>query len=120
MWTATITRKDFEGGTLRLIVLFNNGTRTVEETFFLRRGNELDSLIKNRIAELTALDTAEAGLTLGVYTPTPDVVVPQTPLQIALSNLNRLQNLVNLGIIKTTDTEYVNALAAAKTAYSAP
>lgn len=118
MWSSNILRKDFESGNLRVIVEYTDGRKTFSETEYIRRAGEIDARIKTRLKELEAIDAVDASLVIGPFTPTPDTPQTQTPLQIALAELARLEALVRSGIIQETDTEYIAALTAAKTAYA--
>lgn len=118
MWSATITRKDFDNGLLRVIVVFSDGVRSCEETYNLRRGPELDSFIKSRLIELNALDTFASSLSIGAYTPQIDVAAPPNPLTTALRELREVHELVSIGVLKDTDQEVIDALTAAKIEYN--
>lgn len=117
MWTATITKKDFDKGRLRVFVDFTDGNRTTEEEFSLKTGNELNALVQNRLSELESLSAAETAISEGVFTPSNPPSVPQSVLSAALSDLSRIKNLIDLGVIDKASSEAVNALNAAKQAY---
>ena len=115
MWTANIQKKDFSNGTLRVIVRYENDTDSFEETYYLKAANEIENNIRSRLSQLASFETVS--IPLGPYVPQPVAVSQNTPLQIALSNLNRLKTLVDVGVIKDTDTVYQAALLTAKEQY---
>lgn len=81
MWTATITGKDRIEGSLRIRVLFTNGTNQVEE-LYLSPNPDLTWLkrqVKARIDQLVSMDIFDTNLTLGSFdsTPTPESIPTQ-------------------------------------------
>lgn len=112
MWTATIIKKDFTEGQLRVIVLFTDSGNSFEETYFLRTGEELDSLIQGRIDHAEKLSIFE--LSLGTYT-TPEKTAPiVNEKDAAIFKLRQLKDLVLLGALKEDDKQVLDAIASVK------
>lgn len=86
MFTASITSKDFFNGEVKVEVSFFQDTQDAQpftETFRPRSEAELDSLIKNRILILNQMETFSDNITVGEYTPAPELE-PVTPTQSEL------------------------------------
>lgn len=123
MFTANITKKDFRLGTLQIVVEFSNGVpqETISQAFNITSQEDLDSKIETKIAELNALAALASAVKTGAWVK---VVKPKeepvlTPLQEAEAELYRLKNLIDLGVVKETDQEFVDAVTAYKTAANA-
>lgn len=119
MFTYTLSNKAIENGQNRITVDYTNGTVKCTETFFFSSKEDLDNRITKKIASLNKvveLDTAivTAGYVKTEPTPTP----APTPVQIAEQKLYDLKRLIELGVMKETDIEYVTAVTAYKTAIS--
>lgn len=110
MWTATIQEKNFKQGTAFINVGFSNGTESFSEVFEMRRGADLNGNITSRLAQLEDTQTFVDTLNLGAYTVPAIAKAEELPLQ----KLQRLQQLVTLGVIKDTDDEVIQAIVAVK------
>lgn len=112
MWNAEIKDKSIVQGELIVNVLFSNGTEEFNEVFNMRRGEDLNGNIISRLSQIEALTTFTEELELGAYTPLVKEIVDikEDPL-IAL---RKKKELVDLGVIKATDPDFVEALANVK------
>lgn len=119
MWASTIDRKDFSNGQFRVFVKYTDGAgSSFEEAYNLSNAENLNNTIRSRIDQLQAVEAFADTVTLGAYTPTPKPVIAASDYEIALAEVSRVKNLVSLGILKETDQEFVDAVAALKAEYS--
>lgn len=119
MYTAKIVDKKIENGSLLVNVNYTNGVTNFNVIYPVRSEKDLDNLIRSKLEELEALITLEATLTLGVYTPTAKetpIKTEPTPLELATETLYKLKEKINLGVLKETDQEFIDAVTAYKTA----
>lgn len=120
-FTYILSGKTIENGKNRITVDYDNGTVKCSETFFFSSKKELDDRITNKIAELENVVALDASIVTAGYVKSEkqeDPVIPLTPLQIAEAELYRLKNLIELGVMKESDPEFVAAVTAYKTASS--
>lgn len=117
MFTATITNKDFRGGVFQVTVQYLNGTDTFTEAYNILSEEDLDNRIGNKIDTLNRLLELETTLTIGEWTKkeTPAPVGP-TALEVARTKIYELKEKINLGVMKETDQEFIDAVAAYKLA----
>ena len=80
MWTAKIDRKDKSDGNPRVFVQYDKDDEHFEEMYTLRSLEELDSNIKNKLAELESLDDKFDKVQLGQYV-IRKTALPDAPVQ---------------------------------------
>lgn len=118
MWIATIHSKDFNNGTFRAFVKYSDGTNGFDDVITLSNQENLDATIRNRIKQLETTATFADSVPTGEFTPAPEPVKQQTQYELAIQEVNRVKNLVELGILKETDQEFVDAVTALKAEYA--
>lgn len=105
MWTATINEKRLAAGVLTVNVGYSNGTESFTEMYAVRSGPELNASLLSKINQLTALDVDAATLQLGSYTPIIYPIPQPDPKAEAISKVQDLKKLVDLGLAKDTDLQ---------------
>lgn len=118
MWTSTIKGKDFVNGQFRVSVEYTDGTNTFSEVHNLSNQENLDRTIRSRIAQLEATATFSTTVSTGPYTPSEEVKATPTAYDLAIQEVSRVKNLVELGILKETDKEFIDAITALKAEYA--
>ena len=116
-WTATVDRieKDPTNANIKVTFTITNGVDvTVTDCI---PGNDitpewLANLAAVRIAVYQAREDAIAALRVGPITPA--LAPPANPLLLALQRVARLKGLVDLGIKKPDDADYIAAVDEAK------
>jgi predicted transcriptional regulator len=116
MWTANIYKKDFSNGAYRVHVAYTDGTNKSDEVYSLANLLTLEGTVRNRLAQLNALATLITTIPTGPYTPPSST--PPTAYELAKTEVVRVQELVDLGVLTEQDQEYINAINALKTEYS--
>jgi len=117
-WTANITGKTYNSGTLNVTVAYSNGVSNFSEPIDLTGGDTtvLNTKIQGRLNTLNTTDAASTAVPTGPITPT---VTPSSQ-QLFITALRRFQSCqrgVSLGIIATTDKVYTDAFTNLKTLY---
>jgi hypothetical protein len=114
MFTATITKKSFAEGVMQVVVEFSNGTITFTRAFNINSADDLKRQVRNEITRLNELAELATTLPDGSYTPTE--TTPPAPTQAVLdkqewfpdfTRLERVQELVTLGVLTGTETAVV-------------
>lgn len=116
MFTYNLTDKAIENGQARVTFQFTDGTVTVSRTWIVTDEADIDRRIENEIASLDKAVALNGRLVKNNYVKAAPAVKVETPLELAEKNLYRLKNLINIGVMKETDQEFVDAVAAYKTA----
>lgn len=114
-WTASILRKERAGNVVRVVMAYTDGTSTLEEPLLLNGMEQpgyLDAQVRLRLAQLTALDTAQAQLAAGPYTPAaaPEdspAAVAQRAWIAGYRRYQRMRNAIALGLKTAADTDYL-------------
>jgi hypothetical protein len=115
MFTATTTKKDFRAGVFQVTVEFTNGEETIVEAFNINSEEDMNNKIGARLDTLNRLLELENTLVLGAWTKkAPDPAPEQTPLQLAEQAIWELKRKIELGVLKETDQEFVDAVTAYK------
>ena len=111
MYTATLKNRLIEGGRIRWVVEFSNGTDTITDSFNERKYQDLQKSVARRLAELNFVDTFTID---GVIDPTLPVTVTQTQAEIDRNQwlmdwrkLETANKLVQAGVIADTLPAYV-------------
>lgn len=121
MFTYTLSGKVIENGQNRITVDYTNETLKFSETFFFASKEELDSRITNTIARLKKVIALNSEIVIANYVkaekPT-EVVKEATPLELAEQVIWELKRKIELGVMKETDQEFVDAIEAYKIAAS--
>lgn len=118
MFTANITGKSFKGGVLQIVVSYTNGSETLQEAINVTSEANLNSQIAQRVEQLNQLEQLAVKVSVGAWTKPTEVTETLTELQIATQTLSDLKRLIELGVLKETDPEFVAAVVAYKTAAS--
>lgn len=116
MWSAKIASKDFKGGSLHVNVAYLKDTESFNEVYDVTNAFDLDRRIRNRLTQLEETDGFSKSLALGDYilAESKQTKTPLGEFNEKIGNLQRLKSLVDLGVIKQDDPEYISALAEAK------
>ena len=111
MYTATLKNRLIEGGRIRWVVEFSNGTDTITDSFNERKYQDLQKSVARRLAELNFVDTFTID---GVIDPTLPPEVPPTQAEIDRNQwlmdwrkLETANKLVQAGVIADTLPAYV-------------
>lgn len=115
MYKATIKDKEQNGDLLELNIEFSNGEKSFEESFSVKTASELDSIISAKLKELNTTKITIADVAAGEYVPVPEK--PDVVLQQKLTEVYKLKQMVDVGIIAPDAPEYLQALDEARTAY---
>ena len=115
-WTATISQKVYNSGTIRVDVLYSKGEDTFSVVYpNIKSFTELQSRVQSKLKELENLDVEVTKIPESGPLELPVVVeVPPTEKEMALNTLYELKEKVSLGIIKESDQEFIDAVAAYK------
>ncbi len=122
MFTYNLTDTVVENGQVRVTFEITNGTITVSRTWYVTDEDDINRRLKNEIALLDKAVALASRLVKNNYTiveKEPDPVVPLTAVQVAEAKLYELKRLIELGVMKETDQEFVDAVSAYKTAVTA-
>lgn len=109
MYTATLKDRLIEGGKIRWVVEFTNGTDVFSESFNLNTYSDVEKRVSSRLSELNFVDTFTIGGTIEqieVVTPTKvetDKEVWMKDYQI----LQKVNELINNGIDISTFDEVI-------------
>lgn len=114
-WTASIVQKGIVDKSFLVGVSYSNGTFQFVESINLTGGSvqTLSDVVTARLGALATTESLIPQILVGAFTPQPSSA--QTPIQVFQNNLKQLRNakeLVDLGVITTLHTSYVNALNA--------
>ena len=111
MYTATLKNRLIEGGKIRWVVEFTNGTDSITDSFNERKYQDLQRTVARRLAELNFVDTFTID---GVIDPTLPPVITPTQAEIDrntwLMDWRKLEianKLVQAGVIQSTLPAYV-------------
>ena len=114
MWTAKILSKKLVSGLLRIRFQFTNGTETFEEcydTHVPQGSGWLNDLIYERLGQLNNIDDMLPTIPVGDYVPTAHVYDPvDTPrelYQVKLALYYRMVEMISVGVIMASNTDYV-------------
>lgn len=88
---------------------------TFAERYTVSSLEDLQSLVKSKIAQLAQLDIQDALIPSNGTLVLPPDKTP-TAFRVAEQKLYELKGLVELGVIKETDQEFIDAVTAYKTA----
>ncbi len=118
MYTATIESKNFDRANNSLIlgVSLTDGTSTFNRSYTFSPLTTLDEIkrhLKSVVDDLETAETRVSTVNLGLVDLDLPTIVPD-PVQVALSDVARLKSLINLGLAKDTDQEYIDAVATYK------
>lgn len=117
MYTANITNKNLSAGNLQIEVTFTDGADTFVEAFNVTTEDDLNEKIAKRIDTLNGLVELNTKIAVGAWVK-PTIPAPATPtdVEIAEKELRELKELISLGVMKETDQEFIDAVAAYKSA----
>ena len=118
MWTAKIEQKDFSNGQFRVFVSYTDGTNKFEENYSLSTQENLHKTVRSRLQQLESVAVFASTVPIGVFNPSAEEVKPLSSYDLALQEVARVKGLVNIGILKETDTVFVNAVTALKLEYA--
>ena len=111
MYTATLKNRLIEGGKIRWVVEFSNGTDIITDSFNERKYQDLQRTVARRLAELNFVDTFTID---GVIDPTLPAEVTQTQAEkdrnqwlMDWRKLETANKLVQAGVIQDTLPAYV-------------
>lgn len=118
MYTATISRKDYVGGVLRVFVNFSDGTNTTEEYCIPQDVDGFKFWVKSRLATYNSAPMIESAYTDGATVDVADPVVPPvvpTAEEIArdawLANYKKWikvkTTLIDTGVLTGSETKVV-------------
>lgn len=119
MYTATITKTNFSGGTLQIEVEYTNGTETLLEAYNVTSQADVDRAIARKLAQLADLEQTAATIVVGEYTPpattpapTPEPTAEEIARGIWLEKWNdyklaqrAMQELEKAGIAPTVEEQ---------------
>lgn len=114
MFTATTTKKDFRQGVFQVTVDFTDGTETITEAFNVTSEDDLNRKIESKLSTLNGLKTLATDLVLGEWEKPTEIIKEQTPLELTTQKLHELKNKINLGVLKETDQEFIDAVTSYK------
>jgi hypothetical protein len=114
MFTATTTKKDFRAGVFQVTVEFTNGEETIVEAFNINSEDDMNNKIGTRLDTLNRLLELKNTLVLGAWTKKEVPVVQATPLELAERTIWELKRKIELGVLKETDQEFIDAVTAYK------
>lgn len=111
-WTATITSKIIVNGLLKVEVSYTDGTQTFLDRYETRNPEAtwLRDNVRRRIKDLDVVVPFYNTMPTGVYDPGSEVIV-KTDEEIYLNKLSKfraLQRMVDIGVITTANSVYVN------------
>jgi hypothetical protein len=121
MFTYNLTDKTIENGRLRVTIEYTNGTVNVSETFSVVTQEELDNKITRKLAELEGVVELSKKVIIGNYTKTEKLVEePKEPTELerAEQAIWELKRKIDLGVMKESDQEFIDAVTAYKTLMS--
>lgn len=112
MYTATLKNRLIEGGKIRWVVEFTNGSDSFTESFNVNKYSDLQPKVAIRLSELNFVDTFTID---GVIDPTVPVLTPPTQAELEKSTwlrdweiLKRANELIANGVIADTLPAYVS------------
>lgn len=118
MFTYTLSDKAIENGQLRVTVDYTNGQVKFSETFLVTAKDELDNRIDTTLKRLQKVVDLEKTVAVGGYIKAekPPVEEKQpTAFETAEAKLYEYKHLIDLGVMKETDAEYLAAITVYKT-----
>lgn len=115
MWTATVKNKDATTGIMHVSVDFSNGVKTLTEVCIPQDKDGFDHWVKSRLATLNSATVIDSVYAVGSPVVIADpVVATPTAAEIArdkwfndFRRMERVQKLVDLGIVLTTNAKVV-------------
>jgi hypothetical protein len=119
MWSAKITDKQFKNGVVTVFVAYTNGTDEHTEPCNVLTLDQLNGIIDGRLKQLEIAEAFFDALEIKKFTVVEKETTPESEFAIASEKLRRLKSLVETGVIKEDDAEYVAAQQTAKDAYAA-
>lgn len=118
MWTAKVVEKKFQAGALTVGVEFSDGKGDgFLETIRVYTSDDLHAQVRTILARLDSLETVFTSIPQGNFTPVPPASPTPNAKDVALKKLQAANELVTLGVLVKTDTEYSAALQEARTAF---
>jgi len=126
MWTANIVSKDSQVGATLITIEYTDGARVFTEARSTNGGfysiDQLKEQIAKRIDYLNAQDTLDASLATGVVTIPekeipPEVDEAKEQFFADCVVLTRFKQILDLGVIKEDDPDYVKLLEKVKLSY---
>jgi hypothetical protein len=114
MFTAKTTKKDFRDGVFQVTVEYKNGADTFTEAYNISSADDLDNRIGNRLDTLNRLLELEDELSIGAWVKPQKPTHEPTPLELAEQKIWELKRKIELGVLKETDQEFVDAVSAYK------
>lgn len=111
MYTAKLINRLIEGGKIRWVVEFSNGTDTFTDSFSERKYQDLQRTVARRLAELNFVDTFTVDTVIDSTLPV-DVVLTQAEIDrnqwlMDWRKLETANKLVQAGVISGTLPAYV-------------
>lgn len=111
MYTAKLINRLIEGGKIRWVVEFSNGTDTFTDSFSERKYQDLQRTVARRLAELNFVDTFTVDTVIDSTLPV-DVVLTQEEIDrnqwlMDWRKLETANKLVQAGVIAGTLPAYV-------------
>jgi hypothetical protein len=117
MFTATKQSISFQQGVFQVVVEYQNGSDVFVKAYNINSEDDLNNRIENELNTLNRLLELTETLSLGAWSkPVKVTPPPPTALELAKQKLYDLKEKVNLGVLKETDQEFVDAVAAYKLA----
>lgn len=111
MYTATLKDRVIEGGKIRWVVAFSNGTDSWTESFNINKYSDLQPNVARRLAELNFVDTFTIGSVIDSTIPTSvQPTQDQTDRETWLRDyaiLEKANGLINAGVITSSLPAYV-------------
>lgn len=122
MYTATLKNRLVEGGKIRWVVEFTNGTDTFKDSFHANKYTEVQRQVTSRLVDLNFVDTFTIDGVIDVVA-TPSVV--QTPERVAEEKwlkqyykwLKIKTTLIDTGILTGNETKVANLKAKVQSDY---
>lgn len=121
MWGSEIVGKDFTNGVLKVQVRYSTqGQTPITEWIDMTGGSSdiLEEKIRSRLATLNDSADLISAIKNGSFVPKQKATTDRETYFNAYLKLDRLDRAAALGIIDRSDPEYVEALNAAKSAFS--
>ena len=128
VWTATIAGKQFDVGSVEVIVDYTDGVQTKRELLKVSDGSltTLKSMIAARCTALERLDTLNKQVTSGAFDPTLPPPPAPDPVAVSfqawldkLNRLRRVQELITLGVLTGNEAAVTNLRDQVRTDFQA-
>lgn len=111
MYTATLKNRVIEGGRIRWVVEFTNGTDVFSDSFNVNKFVNLQTQVASKLAELNFVDTftidAVIDSTVAVSTPPTQAEIDKATWMQDWRILTAADNLITHGVITNTLPAYV-------------